>query len=178
MRKAILSWHSPLTDLFGPARSPERAMKILGSGFTLCGLIGLGAALDVLLRGVGATTSLFCGLIGLVFLGGGFGFLIVPPLRRRKRQHIRLMGIPVKAKVVEIRQDTAFGLQTIWDDWSPWVIRAEAIEEFGKKAIFASHYLWVNPEVFFPIGSEVTVYRHPGKSTAYAFQFEELSEAV
>jgi hypothetical protein len=176
MKKAVLSWHSRLTALFGPPRSPERAMKIGGTAFTLCGVLCLGIALDVLVRGVGPAASLFCGTIGVLFLGGGFGFLVMPLLRRRKRQWIRMTGTPVKAKVIEIRQDTSFGLQTTWDDWSPWVMVAEAEGGSDKKATFTSHYSWVNPQVLFPVGSEVTVYRHPGKPTDYAFAFEQLPE--
>jgi hypothetical protein len=89
-----------------------------------------------------------------------------------------MTGTPVKARVVEIRHDTTLGLQTTWNDWSPWFLVAEADEGLERKAIFSSHYLWANPQVFFPIGSEVTVYRHPGKPTHYAFQFEELPKAA
>lgn len=178
MIKPVLSWPSRLAHLFGPARSPERTMKIGGTAFTLCGVLCLGIALDMLLTGVGPATSLFCGSIGLLFLTGGFGILVMPVLRRRKRQWIRMVGMPVKAKVIEIRHDTTAGLQTTWNHWSPWFIVAEADEGLGRKAIFASHYLWVNPQILFPIASEVTVFRHPGKPTDYAFQFEELPEPV
>jgi hypothetical protein len=121
---------------------------------------------------------MFCGLIGLLFLAGGFGFLVMPFLRKRKRQWIRMTGTPVKAKVIQIRHDTTFGLQTTWNDWSPWVIVAEAEEGLDKKATFTSHYTWVNPQVFFPVGSEVTVYRQPGKPTDYAFEFEQFPETA
>ena len=75
MKKAGLSWHSRLTALFGPPRSPERAMKIGGTAFTLCGILCVGIAIEVLVMGVGPATSLFCGSIGLLFLGAGSGFL-------------------------------------------------------------------------------------------------------
>jgi hypothetical protein len=114
----------------------------------------------------------------LLFLAGGFGILVIPLLRTRKRQWIRATGTPVKAKVIEIKHDTRVGLQTTWDAWSPWYIVAEADEGLDRKAILASHYLWANPQTFFPIGSEVTVYRHPEKPANYAFQFEELPETL
>jgi hypothetical protein len=175
---AVPPRHSLLTALFGPPRSPERALKIGGTAFTLCGILCLGSAFDLLVSGSRPATSLFCGSIGLLFLGAGSGFLLMPLLPKRKRQWIRMAGTPVKARVIEIRHDRTFGLQTTWDDWSPWVIAAEAEEGLGKKATFTSHYLWVNPQLFFPVGSEVTVYRHPGKPTDYAFEFEQLPETV
>jgi hypothetical protein len=178
MKKAVLSRHAQLTRLFGPAGSPERTMKIGGTAFTLCGILCVGIAIDVLVEGVGPATSLFCGSIGLLFLGAGSGFLLIPLLRKRKRQWIRVTGTPVKAKAIEIRHVTSFGLQTTWNDWSPWVIVAEAEEGLDKKATFVSHYSWVNPQVFFPVGSEVTVYRQPGKPTDYAFEFEQLPETA
>jgi hypothetical protein len=94
----------------------------------------------------------------VAFLAGGFGILVIPLLRRRRRQWIRATGTPVKAKVIEIKHDTRVGLQTTWDAWSPWYIVAEANEGLERKAIFASHYLWANPQACFPIGCEVTVY--------------------
>jgi hypothetical protein len=178
MKKAVLFWHSHMTALFGPAHSPERASKLGGTAFTLCGVLCLGIALNVLVTGVGPATSVFCGTIGLFFLAGGLGILVMPQWRRRKRQRIRATGNPVKAKVIEIRHDTAVGLQTTWDDWSPWVIVAEAEEGLDRKVIFASHHLWANPQALFPIGSEVTVYLRPGKPTDYAFQFEEPPATV
>jgi len=178
MKKSVLSWPSRLIHLFGPARSPERTMKIGSTALILCGVLCLGIALDVFVTGVGPATSLFCASIGLLFLAGGLGILLIPVLRARKRQWIRATGIPIKAKVIEIRHDTTLGLQTTWDDWSPWFIVAEADEGFERKATFASHYLWVNPQVFFPIGSEVIVYCRPGKPTDYAFQFEEPPKPV
>jgi hypothetical protein len=136
MKKAVLSRHAQLTRLFGPAGSPERTMKIGGTAFTLCGTLCVGIAIDVLVEGVGPATSLFCGSIGLLFLGAGSGFLLIPLLRKRKRQWIRVTGTPVKAKAIEIRHVTSFGLQTTWNDWSPWVIVAEAEEGLDKKATF------------------------------------------
>jgi hypothetical protein len=149
-------------------------MKIGGAAFVLCGVLCLGIVLDVLVTAVGPSTSLFCASVGLLFLAGGLGILLMPVLRARKRQWIRATGAPVKAKVIEIRHDTRLGLQTTWNDWSPWFIVAEAGEGLERKTIFVSHYLWSDPAVFFPIGSEVTVYRHPEKPAHYAFQFEEL----
>ena len=178
MRAALLSWPSRLIHLFGPARSPERTMKIGSTALILCGVLCLGIALDVLVTAVGPSTSLFCASVGLLFLAGGLGILLMPVLRARKRQWIRATGAPVKAKVIEIRHDTRLGLQTTWNDWSPWFIVAEAGEGLERKAIFVSHYLWSDPAVFFPIGSEVTVYRRLGKPSDYAFQLEELPETV
>jgi hypothetical protein len=91
-------------------------------------------------------------------------------------QWIRRTGIAVKTKAIEIKHDTAVGMQMTWNDWSPWYIVAAADEGLERKAEFASHYLWVDPQDNFPMGCEVTVYRHSGKPTHYAFQFEELSE--
>jgi hypothetical protein len=97
--------------------------------------------------------------------------LVYPDKRERRAKHDRnLESIGV--------HDTRVGLQTTWDAWSPWYVVAEADEELDRKAIFASHYLWANPQTFFPIGSKVTVYRHPEKPAKYAFQFEELPETL
>jgi hypothetical protein len=108
---------------------------------------------------------------GFFFLAVGGGFLWGPAWFARKRQRIIDEGVPVRAKVIAIRQDESVEV----NHRSPWVIDAQFKDEItGQVISCTSHYLWTNPEFQYPVGSEVTVYCLPDQPTKYAFQLDKI----
>jgi Protein of unknown function (DUF3592) len=118
---------------------------------------------------------IIAGGIGTVFTVIGLGCLVVPALGTRKRRRARELGIPVKAKVIEVGRNHSVTI----NGRSPWVLVAEFQDPAtGKSCAFTSHNLWVNPEPHYPVGSEVTVFYLPEKPSVNAFQIENLPEIV
>jgi hypothetical protein len=107
------------------------------------------------------------GGFGLFFLAIGGGFLWGPAWFVRRRQRIIAEGVPVQAKVIAIRQDRSVKV----DHQSPWVIVAEFKDEItGQTVPCTSQYLWADPALQYPVGSEVTVYHLQDRPDQYAFQ--------
>jgi hypothetical protein len=108
---------------------------------------------------------------GLFFLAIGGGFLWGPAWFAGRRQRIIAEGVPVQAKVIAIRQDKSVEV----DHQSPWVIVAEFKDEItGQTIPCTSHYLWANPALEYPVGSEVTIYHLQDQPNKYAFQLDRI----
>jgi hypothetical protein len=111
----------------------------------------------------------------LPYGGIGGSMIVFPTLAKRKRRKAFEMGIPVQAKVIEVRQETS----TQVGGRSPWVILAEYRDASLERTFaFTSHNIWINPESHYPVGSDVTVYYLPDKPSVYAFQLDKLPEVV
>jgi hypothetical protein len=81
--------------------------------------------------------------------------------------------VRVQAKVITIRRDESVTVNSR----SPWVIDAEFKDEItGQTVRCTSHYLWANPALQYPVGTEVTVYYLPDQQAKYAFQLDKTDE--
>jgi hypothetical protein len=107
---------------------------------------------------------------GLVLTAMGGGFLWGPAWFARRRQRIIADGVPVQAKILAVRLDRSVKVNRR----SPWVIVAEFKDEVtGQIVPCTSHYLWADPTLKYPVGSEVTVFHLQDRPDKYAFQLDK-----
>jgi hypothetical protein len=117
---------------------------------------------------------LIVGGVGLIVSLVGVGLLVVLTLGARRRRKALEMGVPVQAKVIEVRQTG-----TVVVGRPSWVIVAEYRDaNLDRTFAFTSHNIWINPQTYYPIGSDITVYYLPDKPSVYAFQLGKLPEAL
>jgi hypothetical protein len=111
------------------------------------------------------------GAFGLIFLAIGGGFLWGPAWFVTKRNRIIAEGVPVLAKILAIRRDPQLEV----NNQSPWVIMAEFKDEITGRIIpCASHYLWADPSLDYPVNSHVTVYHLQDQPDRYAFRLDKM----
>jgi len=62
---------------------------------------------------------------------------------------------------------------------SPWVIEATyADAASGRSFLFTSESIWIDPQPFYPVGGEVTVFYLEDEPTVNAVVLDALPEAV
>ena len=119
------------------------------------------------------SSAIISGLFGIIF-GFVSGLILFMSAQARRWRRLALAtGKPVKAKVIEVRIDPSFRV----NGRNPWVIVAEYQEENqGRKFVFTSEFLWINPESYYPVGSEVTVFYLPENPSTYALVLDKIPE--
>lgn len=121
--------------------------------------------------------ALISGGLGLVFGGIGGGILLVQIRAARRRERALALGTRVQAKVTSIFLRTSVRV----NGRSPWVIEATFNEGSGamsKSYLFTSDSIWIDPEPFYPVGSDVTVCYLEEEPGVNAFVLDKLPEAV
>lgn len=107
------------------------------------------------------------GSLSVVFALIFVGMVGIPGWLARRRQQILTLGMPVRARVVEIRRDTSASV----NGRNPWVLVAKYEDQ-----TYTSHWLWDDPQSRYPVGSEVTVCYLPEKPWRYAFDLRDEKE--
>lgn len=103
--------------------------------------------------------SAITGIIGLVFVGVGFGVIAFGIRRRQQVERLKTTGTPVKAKITEIYHNTSLKV----NGRSPWKITAQSTDTALGISVFTSDNIWFDPSEFATVGKEVTVFVNMAK---------------
>jgi hypothetical protein len=115
--------------------------------------------------------AIILGFLGIIFGAISSLLLLIPIQRGRRRRLAMTTGTPVKATIIEVRNDLSMSV----NGRNPWVIVAEHRDEnLSRNVTFTSEYLWVSPEKYYPVASEVTVYYLPQQPSICAFVLDKI----
>jgi hypothetical protein len=130
---------------------------------------------DVMVSGFASQYLLVAifGGIGLVFFSIGFGFIIIPILRKNKNEELKRLGMDIQTEFVEVAKNRSLKV----NGKSPYQIHSQWLDaDNNKMYLFKSENLWFNPQQYVNPEDKILVYVDRNNYKKYYMDISFLPE--